>query len=89
MKKKSNDKKWYEDEIAKRTKPPEPPKPPREGRMFMRPHYSGPRSKKFWKKVWDNDQLGGGALYSLGLILQNVEADILKKMKIHEEEGPL
>ena len=47
----------------------------------MKAHYSGKKSKKFWKII--NEDLGiieRNELYSLGVALQNLEGFVLKRL---------
>jgi hypothetical protein len=51
----------------------------------MKPHYSGKNSVKFWKRI---NKLSGSrhdAAYTLGVVLQNLEEDVLYKIKKFED----
>ena len=55
----------------------------------MRPHYSGPLSRAFWKRV---NALKGEperrSLYTAGVLLQNMESDVLRYLKNAEAMQP-
>jgi hypothetical protein len=47
----------------------------------MKPRYSGPKSRKFWKRI---NQLRGrknDEAYSLGVVLQGTEKTVLRLLK--------
>lgn len=46
----------------------------------MKPHYSGPKSTKFWKRV-NALKDPGLALYGRGCELQNLEGEVLEELK--------
>ena len=49
----------------------------------MKCKYSGKRSKKFWKKINTIENYNKQeACYALGVVLQNVESDILHQISI-------
>lgn len=48
----------------------------------MKPKYSGDKSKRFWQRVNAvKDEFRRKALYQLGVDLQNLEEDVLRKLK--------
>lgn len=52
----------------------------------MKPKYSGKESKKFWDKINKiKDPASHSEAYSLGVVLQNVESDILRLIKIAQQ----
>lgn len=44
----------------------------------MEPRYSGIKSAKFWAKINALPKAQRDEAYSLGVVLQNVEADVLR-----------
>ena len=46
-------------------------------------HYSGDQSESFWNVINSLPDSVRDTAYTLGVILQNIESDILKKIKIH------
>ena len=48
-------------------------------------HYSGPNSEEFWEKVNRFKGDTHDALYTLGVVLQNLESDVLHKLSLAEE----
>ncbi len=53
----------------------------------MRPHYSGALSTKFWKSVHALPEPDKSTLYALGCVLQNVESDVLRWLRVAEDES--
>jgi hypothetical protein len=51
-------------------------------RRHMEPHYSGQASHEFWARInidlLDEDR---DVLYALGCVLQNIEEDVLRRLK--------
>lgn len=45
-----------------------------------RPHYSGELSRGFWKQVNSLPEMQQREAYALGVILQNVEGDVLRSL---------
>ena len=56
-------------------------------RQFIKPRYSGGGSTAFWKKVNALPEPERSAVYSLGVVLQNVELDILHHMGCIDEDA--
>ncbi len=48
----------------------------------MKPHYSGVKSRSFWRKINALPKRKRQEAYSLGVVLQNTEADILRLIKL-------
>jgi len=48
----------------------------------LKPKYSGKSSTGFWKEVWKLPKHKRDQAYSLGVVLQNVEADVLRLINI-------
>jgi hypothetical protein len=49
-------------------------------------HYSGKNSIKFWDRVNKIKGVKGEALYTLGVVLQNLEEDVLHKVELYEQD---
>ena len=45
------------------------------------PHYSGPRSHAFWRKVNRLPEHQRGEIYTLGVVLQRIEDMILRMIE--------
>lgn len=45
-----------------------------------RPHYSGELSRGFWKQVNSLPDFQQAQAYALGVVLQNVEGDVLRML---------
>lgn len=55
-------------------------------------YYSGDNSRKFWKRINKLKGIEHDVFYSLGVILQNLEQDVLHKLYLCEQrkkEGKL
>ncbi len=62
------------------------PKKKAEKRKPMRKHYSGDLSRGFWKRVNTLPDDKVGEAYSLGVVLQNLEEDVLRMIANLEAE---
>jgi hypothetical protein len=51
----------------------------------MKPHYSGPNSMKFWKRINKLSGARNDAAYTLGVVLQNLERDVLRLIELFEK----
>lgn len=50
-------------------------------------HYSGVNSRKFWRRINKiKSEQAHEALFSVGVILQNLEGDVLNMLRIYEEK---
>jgi len=49
-------------------------------------HYSGQNSEGFWERVNRFKGIRHDALYTLGVVLQNLESDVLHKLGLAEED---
>lgn len=47
----------------------------------MKPRYSGPKSQKFWKRINALPTRKKDQAYSLGVVLQETEATVLRLLK--------
>ena len=57
----------------------------KEAVKYLEHHYSGPKSIDFWKSVWKLKK-HHDELYSLGVILQDVEGKVLNILESSLEE---
>jgi len=48
-------------------------------------HYSGQNSEVFWERVNRFKEVQHDALYTLGVVLQNLESDVLHMLELAEE----
>ena len=51
------------------------------------PQYGGDRSSKFWKQIHALPDPDSGALYTLGVALQNLEGDVLRMLYAAEQDA--
>lgn len=49
-----------------------------------KPYYSGPKSIKFWERINALPRDKRSAAYSLGVVLQNVEGDVLRLLDMYD-----
>ena len=47
----------------------------------MKPKYSGPKSRKFWKRINELPTRKRDEAYSLGVVLQETEGTVLRLLK--------
>jgi hypothetical protein len=53
----------------------------------VKPRYSGDKSRKFWARINALPDSQHSKAYSLGVVLQNVEGDILRMLDLCEREA--
>ena len=47
---------------------------------MFKPHYSGDKSRKFWKRVNSLRGKDWDAAYAMGVMLQNLEGSVLREI---------
>jgi hypothetical protein len=53
--------------------------------MNNKKYYSGKNSTEFWNRISRFKGIEHDALYSMGVVLQNLESDVLKMLSLAEE----